>query len=71
MNVLYTPKLKANIMILGSLDEQGYQIRLGKGILTIRDDNGRLLTRIKRSSGWLYLLKLYTMENYLHKKVYA
>ena len=65
MNVLYTPKLKANIMSLGCLDEQGCQITLGKGILTIRDENGRLLTRIKRSSGRLYLLKLYTLENCL------
>ena len=65
MNVLYTPKLNANIMSLGCLDEQGCQITLGKGILTIRDENGRLLTRIKRSSGRLYLLKLYTLENCL------
>ena len=61
MNVLYTPKLKANIMSLGCLDEQGCQISLGNGILTIRDENGRLLTIIKRSSGRLYLLKLYTL----------
>ena len=50
MNVLYTPKLKANILSLGCLDEQGCQITLGKGVLTIRDENGRLLTTIKRSS---------------------
>ena len=65
MNVLYTPKLKAKILSLSCLDEQGCQITLGKVILTIRDENGRLLTRIKRSSGQLYLLKLYTIENCL------
>ena len=65
MNVLYTPKLKANILSLGCLDEQGCQITLGKGILTIRDENGMQLTRIMRSSDRLYLLKLYTMENCL------
>ena len=64
-NVLYTPKLKANILSLGCLDEQGCQITHGKGVLTIRDENGRLLTTIKRSSGRLNLLKLYTMENCL------
>ena len=64
-NVLYTPKLKANILSLGSLDEQDCQITLGKGVLTIRDENGRLLTTIKQSSSRLYLLKLYTMENCL------
>ena len=64
-NVLYTSKLKANILSLGCLDEQGCQITLGKGVLTIRDVNGRLLTTIKQSSGRLYLLKHSTMENCL------
>ena len=50
-NVFYTPKLKANILSLGCLDEQGCQITLGKGVLTIRDENDRQLTTIKRSSG--------------------
>ena len=68
MNVLYTPKLKANILSLGCLDEQGCQITLGKGVLTITDENGTQLTTIKRSSGRLYLLKLYTMENCLQMR---
>ena len=62
-NVLYTPKLKANILSLGCLDEQACQITLGKGVLIIRDENGRLLTTIKQSSGRLYLLKHHIMEN--------
>ena len=65
MNVLYTPKLKANILSLGCLEEQGCQITLGKGVLTIRDENGKLLTTIKQSSGRLYLLKLDTIQNCL------
>ena len=64
-NVLNTPKLKANILSLGFFDEQGCQITLEKGVLTIRDENGRLQTTIKKSSGRLYLLKLSTMENCL------
>ena len=55
-NVVYTPKLKANILSLGCLDEQGCQIKCGKGVLKIRDENGTLLTTVKQSSGQLYLL---------------
>ena len=48
-NVLYTPSLKANILSLGRLDEEGYDIRLHKGFLTIHDDRGFLLTKVQRS----------------------
>ena len=65
MNLLYTPKLKANMLSLGCLDEQGCQITFGKGVLTIRDENVRLLTTIKQSSARLYLLKLYSIKNCL------
>ena len=43
-NVLYTPSLKANILSLDILDEEGYDIRLYKGFLTIHDDRV-ILTR--------------------------
>ena len=45
-NVLYTLSLKANIMSLERFDEEGYDIRLHKGFLTIHDDNGFLLTKV-------------------------
>ena len=41
-NVFYTPSLKANILSLGRLDEEGYDIRLHKGFLNIHDDRGIL-----------------------------
>ena len=49
-NVLYTPSLKANILSLGRLDEEGYDIRLHKSFLTIHNDIGVLLTKVKRNS---------------------
>ena len=64
-NVLYTPSLKANILSLGRLDEEGYDIRLRKGFLTIHDDKGFLLTKVQRSSGRLYHLKLDIIEHCL------
>ena len=36
-NVLYIPKLKANILSLGKLDSQGCDIRLRDGFLTLYD----------------------------------
>ena len=62
-NVLYTSSLKANILSLGRLDEEGYDIRLHKGFLTIHDDRGFLLTKVQRSLGRLYPLKLDISED--------
>ena len=64
-NVLYTLSLKTNILSLGRLDEEGYHIRLHKGFLTIHDDRGILLTKVQRSSGRLYPLKLDIVEHCL------
>ena len=63
--MLYTPSLKANILSLGRLDEEGYDIRLHKGFLTIHDDRGFLLTKVQGSSGRLYPLKLDIIEHCL------
>ena len=64
-NVLYTPSLKANILSLGRLDEEGYDIRLHKGFLNIYDNRGFLLNDVQRSSGRLYPLKLDIIEHCL------
>ena len=53
-NVLYRPSLKANILSLDRLDEEGYDIRLHKGFIIIHDDRGILLTKVQRNSGRLY-----------------
>ena len=60
--VLYTSKLKANILSLGKLDKQGYRFVLEIGFLTIYDPQRRLLTRVKKSFSRLYPLKLSVVE---------
>ena len=57
-NVLFVPKLEANILSLGRLDEEGYRMVMGEGKLTIFNPYGKLFVEVHRSSGRLYLLKL-------------
>jgi hypothetical protein len=54
--VYFIPKLKANIISVGHLDEDGYQISIDSGELAIREPDGRLLANVKRSDSKLYLL---------------
>ena len=64
-NVLFFPKLEANILSLGRLDEEGYQMIMGEGKLTIFNPNGQLLAEVLRSRGRLYLLKLSIVDQCL------
>ena len=57
-NVLYVPELKANILSLGQFDEHGCRILMECGFLTIYDQHGRLLVKVKKTLSRLYLLKL-------------
>ena len=57
-NVLYVPKLKANILSLGQFDEHGCRILMEGGFLTIYDHYGRLLVKVKKTLSRLYLLKV-------------
>ena len=57
-NVLFVPRLEANILSLGRLDEEGYQMVMGEGKLTIFNPYGQLFAEVQRSTGRLYLLKL-------------
>ena len=57
-NVLFVPKLEANILSLGRLDEEGYRMIMGEGKLTIFNPKGQLFAEVHRSNGQLYLLKL-------------
>ena len=59
-NVLFVPKLEANILSLGRLDEEGYRMIMGEGKLTILNPKGQLFAEVHRSKGRLYLLKLST-----------
>jgi hypothetical protein len=54
--VYFIPKLTANIVSVGRLDEDGYQVFIGGGELAIREQGGKLLMRVKRTANRLYLL---------------
>jgi hypothetical protein len=57
-NVYYIPRLRTSIIIIGQLDEYGYEIGIKGGVLSLRDEEQRLLARIHRSLGRLYKLQL-------------
>jgi hypothetical protein len=48
--------LTANIISIGRLDEDGYQISIDSGELAIREPGGKLVANVKRSDSKLYLL---------------
>ena len=64
-SVLYVPKLSANILSLGRLDEEGCRMTMARGKLTIFDYEDRLLAQVQRSEGRLYLLKLSVVDQCL------
>ena len=67
-NVLFVPKLCANILSLGRLDEEGCKMTMFGGRLTIHDWDGALLAEVHRTEGRLYLLKLKVEDNCLPTK---
>ena len=64
-NVLFVPKLEANILSLGRLDEEGYRMTMGEGKLYIFNPNEDLFTEVYRSKERLYLLKLSIVDQCL------
>ncbi|XP_066312267.1 uncharacterized protein [Miscanthus floridulus] len=57
-NVYYLPRLTANIVSVGQLDEGGYQVLIEDGVMRVRDEECRLLARIPQSLGRLYVLEV-------------
>jgi hypothetical protein len=55
-NVYYLPRLTANIISIGQLDEGGYQVIVEDGVIRIRDEERRLLTKVPCSPGRLHVL---------------
>ena len=55
-NVYFLPRLTANIISVGQLDEGGYQVLVEDGVMRVRDEDRRLLAKIPRSPGRLYNL---------------
>lgn len=62
-NVLYVPQLRANILNLGHLDEEGCKMIMHEGWLTIFNQDGHLLTEVEWTKGGLYLLKLNVIDS--------
>jgi hypothetical protein len=56
--VYYIPRLTADIISLGQLEEAGCRIVVDAGVLRIYEPGHKLLARVKRSSSRLYLLGL-------------
>jgi hypothetical protein len=48
--IYYIPRLTANIVSVGQLDETGYDIHIRQGITDIREPSGRLLARVERTN---------------------
>jgi hypothetical protein len=57
-DVYYLPRLQSNIISIGQLDEINYETRIRGGVLRMWDPDGKLLARVQRSPGRLYVLRL-------------
>lgn len=55
-NCYYLPRLAANIISVGQLDEVGFDVWVKHGFMRIRDEEMRLIAKIRRSPGRLYKL---------------
>jgi hypothetical protein len=56
--VCFILKLTTNIVSVGCLDEDGYQILIGGGEQAIREPGGNFLAKVKRTASRLYLLTM-------------
>jgi hypothetical protein len=53
--IYYIPKLKENIIGVGQLDEVGHQVYINSGVMRIKDAEGHLLAKTKRTQNRLYV----------------
>ena len=58
MDVYYISQLRSSIISIGQLDECGSKVLIKDRVLRIRDQEQRLLAKVKRSLNRLYLLNL-------------
>ena len=49
MDVYYILQLRSSIISIGQLDEHGSEVLIKDGVLRIRDQEQRLLAKVKRS----------------------
>jgi hypothetical protein len=45
-NVYYIPRLTTSIISVGQLDEDGFDVHIRNGIMSLRDQNQTLLARV-------------------------
>lgn len=57
-DIYFIPELRSNILSLGQATEQGCDVRMKNEFLTLKDPEGRLLVKVKRSPNRLYKLKV-------------
>jgi hypothetical protein len=57
-SVYHIPKLTANILSLGQLNEDGYRIVIEHGVLRVWDPRGELLMKVEHRATRLYLIML-------------
>lgn len=58
VGIYYIPRLTANIVSLGQLEENGYSIVIHGGALKVWDKVGTSMAKVERASNRLYILKL-------------
>uniref|UniRef100_A0A8R7P947 Retrovirus-related Pol polyprotein from transposon TNT 1-94 n=1 Tax=Triticum urartu TaxID=4572 RepID=A0A8R7P947_TRIUA len=56
MDMYYIPRLKSSVVSLGQLDENGCDINIHHGVLTIHDRRRVLIAKVKRSPNQFYKL---------------
>jgi hypothetical protein len=56
--VYFIPRLTTSIISVGQLDEEGCEVLIRGGVMTLRDEDQKLLARICHIPGRLYQLKL-------------
>ncbi|KAJ0602036.1 putative RNA-directed DNA polymerase [Helianthus annuus] len=57
-NVYYIPSLKSNVISLGQMTENGYEVVMKDEFLRMIDEKGRLVMKVKRSVNRLYKIAL-------------
>lgn len=56
--VYYIPRLKANIISVGQLDETGCRVVINNGVLRVYYQSNRLLAKVEREASSLYYMEL-------------
>ncbi|KAJ0703081.1 putative RNA-directed DNA polymerase [Helianthus annuus] len=58
-DVYFIPALTSNILSLGQMTEEGYDISMQRQFLKVRDEQGRLVMNVQRSANRLYKIELH------------